>query len=343
MGLWSALFGKDGQKQDQPPQEPKILFDSALRQAVAHYSSGESSEGALEAVLPPQTASERFPAQFAEWTGVRSPWDRRGILFGLLDELIGNTLAPWQRAERFTEDRRPREAAEALHADAAGPAVSDPRFCAAYAKTLLCLDQPDEAVVWARRGLDAAGANGRLRVLVADAQHMLGNVDEAHAVYEGMLPPTLFASKGNEVRAVFDQLFSFGHGVVRSPIFAFSILAAGDKFAQELWPLVEDEFYWSPYFRAQHAYDLARGGDSMRAFSKLMVLVQEMPWLAEATLNCMQFLVAFDPDGSRGLCPEDRQRMEKTIEERGWSMKNLKPLEPIPFDIGAERRRLGIK
>jgi hypothetical protein len=172
---------------------------------------------------------------------------------------------------------------------------------------------------------------------------MLGNVDEAHAVYEGMLPPTLFASKGNEVRAVFDQLFSFGHGVVRSPIFAFSILAAGDKFAQELWPLVEDEFYWSPYFRAQHAYDLARGGDSMRAFSKLMVLVQEMPWLAEATLNCMQFLVAFDPDGSRGLCPEDRQRMEKTIEERGWSMKNLKPLEPIPFDIGAERRRLGIK
>jgi hypothetical protein len=35
--------------------------------------------------------------------------------------------------------------------------------------------------------------------------------------------------------------------------------------------------------------------------------------------------------------------MKKTIEERGWSMKNLKPLEPIPFDIGAERRRLGIK
>jgi hypothetical protein len=78
----------------------------------------------------------------------------------------------------------------------------------------------------------------------------------------------------------------------------------------------------------------------MRAFSKLMALVQEMPWLEEATLNCMQLLTAFDPDGSRGLCPDDRQRLTKIIQERGWSISDLKPLEPIPFDIGAERRRL---
>jgi hypothetical protein len=62
--------------------------------------------------------------------------------------------------------------------------------------------------------------------------------------------------------------------------------------------------------------------------------------VAEASLNTMQMLVAFDPDGSLGLCAEDRQRLSETIRERGWSFPGDAPMEPIPFDIGAERRRL---
>jgi hypothetical protein len=41
-----------------------------------------------------------------------------------------------------------------------------------------------------------------------------------------------------------------------------------------------------------------------------------------------------------GLCPEDREHMERAIQDNGWSMAKLHPLEPINFDIAEELRRL---
>jgi tetratricopeptide (TPR) repeat protein len=351
MRFWKALFNKEERKRaDAPPPDPSSLFDAALRESVARYTSTQRDVSALDALLrDPRTgeraaASELFPDAFQEWTGVRSPWDRRGILFGVLDQLLGETLVPWQQAERLIEDRRPQEALDVLRSNEAEKDAAQPQFCAAYARALLCLDRSDEALVCARRGLETEPNDRRLRILVADAQHLLGHFEEAHVTYRELLAaaPPFPISRKPELTAteIFDHLFAYESGRVRSPIFALNVVTGAPDLSGSLWTLVEDEFYWSPHFRAQHAYQLARGGDSMRAFAKLLALVQEMPWLAEATLNCMQFLNAFDPDGSRNLVPEERQRLTKVIAENGWSMSDLKPLEPIPFDIGKERQRL---
>jgi tetratricopeptide (TPR) repeat protein len=256
------------------------------------------------------------------------------VLFSVLDDLLGDTLAPWQRAERLIEDRRPLEALEALGAGRGSTSVPDARVCAASARALTCLERFDDALEHARQGLAIAPQDRRLRILAADARHLRGEFDEAHAVYRAVMSEVRL--RDASPRTIFELLFAFESGVLRSPVVA---LGAATRMP-ELWSSIEDEFYWSPHVRAHHAYQLARGGESMRAFAKLVALIREMPWLAEATLNCMQLLEALDPGGTTGLCPEDREHMERAIQDNGWSMAKLHPLEPINFDIAEELRRL---
>jgi tetratricopeptide (TPR) repeat protein len=339
MSFWSRWFGK-ARSGEAVPEEPEASFDQALGATVPRYTHMERDGTALDPVLSDsgsgvvRPASERFPDRHREWAAIRSPWDRRGVLFSVLDDLLGSTLAPWQFAERLTEDRRPHEALHTLDAASRTTSVLDARVCAASARALICLERFDEALEEAQQGLAIAPQGRRLRLLAADARHLLGGFDDAHAVYRAMMSEA--RSLRASPRAIFEQLFAFEHGALRSPVVA---LGAATRMPA-LWPLIEDEFYWSPYVRANHAYQLARGDESMRGFAKLVALIREMPWLAEATLNCMQLFESLDPGGKAGLCAADREDMRRAIQDNGWSMAKLHPLEPIEFDIAAELRRL---
>jgi len=337
MGFWTRWFGNT-RRAKALALDPAASFDQELRAAVPRYSCMARDAAALDPLLrDPRTgdlrpASQRFPELYREWAEIRSPWDRRGVLFNALDELLGDTIAPWQRAERLIEDRRPREALEEIEeieARAAGD--RDAPLCRASARALICLEQFEAALEAAQRGLAIAPQDRSLRILAADAQHFLGRHDAAHAIYETVLSET--GAHHASPETVFQQLFAFETGALRSPIVA---LSAALKMPA-LWPSIEDEFYWSPHVRAQHAYQMARGNQVMRGFAKLVALLREMPWLADATLNCMQIFEALDPGGKNELCAEDRERMVRAIQANGWSIAQLHPLEPIEFNLAEER------
>ncbi len=60
----------------------------------------------------------------------------------------------------------------------------------------------------------------------------------------------------------------------------------------------------------QHAYHLANSNALQHSFAKLIALVQEMPWLREASLNLINFFEHFDPSGKK-LCQSSNINIAK--------------------------------
>jgi hypothetical protein len=92
MGFWSRWFGKPRGGGAASADSP-VSFDAALRAAVPRYTCMERDGTALAPLLRDpatgvvQPASERFLDRCREWAAIRSPWDRRGVLFSALDDL----------------------------------------------------------------------------------------------------------------------------------------------------------------------------------------------------------------------------------------------------------------
>lgn len=343
MSLLNHLFGSNdaGNANDCPLG---ARFDEEWYRAVRRFAivAGYGVDGfefnlrhpETRAIMPPHLGIAPY---FEEWKGIRSPWDRQDLFFRLILGTRGiENFDVWAAANILTACRKPEVALELLQKmQLAEPGTQYyARHCGAFARALIPLDRPSEALQWAQTAAAADPEDARLRLLLADALRFSGRCEEATAIYSALMATAAPAPDEalDPIGDVFSRLFALETGAVPSPFFAIDVVGSfedTDHVAQ-FWKLAEPEFYDSPRFRMQHAYHLLATGKSREALAKLATLVGEMPWLREAQLNLLQLLKHLDPDGNR-LMPDLRRQVEATIRTQGWTADGMQRLE-IPTD-----------
>jgi tetratricopeptide (TPR) repeat protein len=272
----------------------------------------------------PMTAYEQIPDIYHQWLEIRSPWDRQSLLFSVIYDLVGEYMKPWQVANYLTADRNPLEALTILEESISDNSDEDyPPYCAALAKSLCSLTYYEESLKWAKRAHQAEPVNPHFDSILADAYFLTGYDSEASQIYQSrisLVPP----SHSDSISEFFSVIFSIRQGVIPSPIFAiqFGQQLSNPKQSDEFWKLAEAEFYYSPYFRSHHAYYLASKGQIKECLAKLIALVQEMPWLQEASLNLMHIFECFNQKGER-IMPDFQKSLTEKILSRGWTNERM--------------------
>ncbi|WP_375492753.1 hypothetical protein [uncultured Nostoc sp.] len=276
--------------------------------------------------LSPSKPHIALPDTFKEWKKIKSLCDRRSLMFGVIFDLVGQHMKNWQIANYLTAQRLPLDALDLLIDDTnqlqqetQGNLGEDyVSYCSAIAKTLISLTQYQEALNWVKKASHSAPNNSHIELLKADAYFLSGHCEQANEIYQNHW---LIAKKYEQesISKMFSNLLSCQYGTSSSPIFALQIgkQITDPSEAEEFWHLAEAEFYSSPYFRAHHAYHLANEGKVHHSFAKLLALVQEMPWLKEASLNLLRHFEHLDPSGTN-LMPEVQTQLRAAIESNGW-------------------------
>lgn len=326
MGFLDNLLGR---KSQMPTANARAQqFDEEWTQAVKRFGivtglgviNLDSKHPKTGTVMTPH---EGLGQTFREWQTVEADYDRRVVLFDQIFQMGGAHMNRWQIANYLSAVRRPDKAAEFLgEAEASEQGAAG--FQAASAKALLNLGRYAEALPKAQSAAANAPGDARLRTLYADALHLSGQCEGAHAIYaELMAAAPMIDPDTDSVKPMFDSLFRLETGAVVSPVLALDIAEqmSDPAQAEEFWRLAETEFYDSAYFRMHHAYFLTRAGARERGFAKLLALVKEMPWLREASLNLAQYFKALDPDGS--IMPEFQAQLQDTIQKNKWTTDGM--------------------
>jgi tetratricopeptide (TPR) repeat protein len=313
----------------EQPASPVAIFEKEFQAAIPRYLSKPGIDVGLKMrnketneVMP---FAEAFPEQFANWQTVQSLYDRRGIIYAILDSFMGNDLQLWQIIERFTDDRYPQRALEVAttHADAAD--INNANYWAAVAKTNLVLTNYREAEANARKALSIEAANSRAKLALADILHATASVEAAHELYNELLLERL--PKTNATSLTFAQLVSFEGNLLPSPFYALDWLQNHPDTTIDTWNWANDEFYYSPHFRAQFAYYLLRQKETVKGLVKLFTLAKEMPWFKEAVINSWHLINQL---GMAGNMPNDNRWLEDTMKNNQWD----------PHDPGLHRLEL---
>lgn len=262
---------------------------------------------------------ECIPEVYQEWQNIKSSWDRQSLLFSVIYDLVGEYMKPWQLANYLVADRNPVEAFEIVQEASSGSLGDDyPQHCAALAKSLIALTYYEESLKWAKKACEAEPKNSQFKIILADAYFLDGNHSEANKIYESrisLIPP----SDSDSISDMFSVTFTFDTGVLPSPIFAIRLgkQLSDSKQSDEFWKLAETEFYYSHYFRLHHAYYLTSQGKKQECLAKLITLVQEMPWLEEASLSLNNLFECFNQAGNKFM-PEFQEQLSRKIQDCGW-------------------------
>ncbi|MEO7717932.1 MAG: tetratricopeptide repeat protein [Capsulimonas sp.] len=325
MSFLGSLFGKKSQPPADPAQPQR--FDEEWEQAVKRFGA-VTKLGAINMELKhPKTGNLMTPHDglgqtFSEWKAIESPYDKRALLFEQIMSMVGKSMKRWQVANYLVANRSPQQAMSLLE-KAEESEKADAQFQAAMAKTLMRLDRPSDALNHARQAIETAPDEQSLQTVYADALHLTGRCEEAHAIYTRQMAPAQ-PVVDTSIVSMFESLFSQETGSVPSPVLAVEIAESLSDPAQseEFWRLGETEFYDSPYFRMHHAYHLINTGAKDRGFVKMIALVKEMPWLREASLNLSLLFEQFDPTG-RQIMPELQTVLRQNIEKNGWTTAGM--------------------
>ncbi|MEO5929203.1 MAG: tetratricopeptide repeat protein [Candidatus Kapaibacterium sp.] len=342
MSLFRKLFGGSSDGAHREPVGDEARFIPEFRAAVENFIiiSGfqEFQFDLLHPItLAPASAHVALPRAFREWKGIHSPWDRRALFLHLFLESAHDAMKPWQIANILTAVRRPNEALRLLDGTPR-PVPETPDYAyhaAAFARAYIPLEGFAAALEWARGAADATPDDRSIRVVLADTLALNGSRAEAFTIYTELLRRNAGEdTNADPIDEMFRSQFARDGGAVPSPIFAIEI---GERISErsraaEFWRKTEIEFYDSPYFRMHHAYHLGRIGEMNQSFAKLAALVEEMPWLREASLNLLRYFEHFDPAG-KTLLPELQAALRRTIAERGWTTEGMAPIE-IAFGNG---------
>ncbi|MCP3960796.1 MAG: tetratricopeptide repeat protein [bacterium] len=336
-----ATAAHRGQEADDPPGagDPEIhrRFDREWEQAVRRFDVVAGLRDFHLDIKHPETHQVMKPHEglggtFAEWRGVRSPWDHRKIFFDLIYSMVRASMTAWQTANYLVATRRPDVALELLETSEPPSAADEcqAEHCAAFAKVFLGLTRAGTAVAWARQAADARPDDTHFQTVLADALHMTDGREEAHEIYSRLMARGSGSDSAGSsaVAEMFANLFARETGVLSSPVMAVEIGRglSDSTQAEEFWQRAEIEFYDSPYFRMQHAYRLADSGSLQQSFAKLLALAQEMPWVKEASLNLVTYFERFDPTGQK-LMPEYQAHLKATITENGWTTEGMREVK----------------
>jgi tetratricopeptide (TPR) repeat protein len=301
----------------EQPGSPAAIFEKEFQAAIPRYLSKPGVDVGLKMrnkeTDEVMSFAEAFPEQFATWQTVQALYDRRGIIYSILDSFMGNDLQLWQIIERFTDDRYPQRALEVAttHADAADK--NNASYWAAMAKTNLVLTNYTEAEANARKALAIEAEHIPGKIVLADVLHAAGKVAEAHELYNEILKARL--PKTNVTSLTFVQLVGFEGNLLPSPFYALDWLQSHPNTTIDTWNWANDEFYYSPHFRAQFAYYLLREKETAKGLVKLFTLAKEMPWCKEAVINSWHLINRL---GMAGNMPNDNRWLEETMKNNRW-------------------------
>jgi tetratricopeptide (TPR) repeat protein len=327
MGFFDFL---KGDKDELPEQTPtpnftdKDWFENALIGTIPRYYCRPDAEiESFCAMGPngntPMLWADAHPVEYQEWLKVKSGADRRGILYGILDKYLWDNLATWQKIERFNDDRYPGRAlqvAEKMKTDADD---EDADYWNALARTNLILTRYLEAEECCKRALALDDTSIRTKRIYADTLHCTGRHKEAHTLYEEILHIKIPQQGSTTIE--IEDLLGFSGDILNSPIYAFSWLKEDERVGEETWEWATYEFFYSPQFRCEHAYLLAKRGEHMKALAKLFSLADEMPWVKEAVINAVSMSNQLGINTPQVLAK--KQQYEKIMQENNWSADGM--------------------
>ncbi len=334
MGILNKLFGSKAAKPGSDPAQ-SAQFDREWFAALNRFQRVAGIKEMRFDITHPRTGAimpphEGLGATFADWRKVDSLWDRRRVFFQFLLKTMSKSLTPWQIANVMVASRAPNLALELLQKTEV-PEANEATFAElanfyeTYARTLQYLQRPAEALDWLDKAQPPYHEQRSIRLRRADLLYMTGACDEADQIY-AELTPTAASEKAADanVDTLFADLFSVETGAVPSPVLAIEV---GERLTDPqqvdaFWQLGEAEFYDSAYFRMHHAYYLVKQGKLPHALAKLVALVQEMPWLREASINLDTLFQTLDPSSEK-IMPEFQQQLRARIAENGWTTEGM--------------------
>jgi hypothetical protein len=297
---------------------PQEIFEWEFQATIPRYHSKPGINTGLKMrhkeTNEVMSFAEAFPEQFETWKTIQSKPDRRGLIYSILDSFMGNDLQLWQIIERFTDDRYPQRALDIANAHANETDRYNANYWAALAKTNCVLTNYTEAETNARNGLALDAGNTRAKIALADVYHITGKTEAAHELYNEVLQERL--PRTGELSLTFVQLVSFDGNILFSPLYALDWLQAHPDTTDDTWNWANDEFYYSPHFRTQHAYYLLRQKETLKAFVKLFTLAKEMPWFKEAVINSWHLLHQL---GMADNAPNEKAWLQGIMETNNWS------------------------
>lgn len=270
--------------------------------------------------------NKAIPKVFKQWQQIQSPQDRQILIFKTIYEIIGQQMKPWQIANIMNASCQPVDAFELLQETINSSLESEDyaQACASLAKTLINLNYYEDALNWASKAYSTDQDNYRFQTILADCLRLNNRNTDASEIYKSLISK-VERSQSNSISKSFADFLSLETGVVPSPVWAVDLARqlADPQQASEFWQLGELEFYDSPYFRANYAYYLADIGELQRSFAKLIALVQEMPWLKEASLNLLRYFQHFDPAGDK-VMPDFQAQLRQQIKDNNWTTSEMK-------------------
>lgn len=322
MGFWDKFFVRRNKHKNQ--SVPTVLtdlelFDKEFLDATARYTSrpGEDmnmrfrSEETNE-IIP---FAQAFPEQFDEWKTVKSIWDRRGIIYQILDKRIGDSMKLWQQIERFNIDRYPENALRFAE-EYVGPSdLTDANFHLAVARSYFILSRYREAEERAEKALSLTPNHHRAKVLLGDICHYTHKTQRAHELYNDVLRLKLPAAAPTTIK--IGDLVGFHRDIIHSPVYAVAMLKSSPDADETVWDALAGEFYHYPQFRLAHATFLIHKGEHLRGFTKLIILSREMPWFKEGVINSYSLMQQL---GLEPQMNEDKVRLEEILRKEHWTV-----------------------
>lgn len=315
MGLFDFFSGKKISQGDleflrEVERATKMYFNSCEAKVEFKDKSGKSTN-----------FIEAFPKIYDQCSQIKSRWDIRSMIYKGLDELLVTRIPQFIYANRLLEDRYVNEAFDVLK-ESGEPENDKEQYYCVLSRVYCILGKYDMALDAASKSLSFNPEFLNSKLALADAKHLCGFPEDAHEIYNQLMENTQANTSINSADDALKHMLSIEGNGIRSPILAVDLLKS-PSFSDAAWAWAEDEFYFSPYFRCQHAYWLLQKKDISRAFAKLFSVVKEMPWVKEAAINTMEILKKLDPDGSKGIMAEDRMKLAKLIETNKWTNDGL--------------------
>lgn len=326
-----ALFDFFKNKKNKPEQKKSVSneqieinkFEKELLGLIPRYISKPKAEVNINArhhetkeIIPFAVA---FPEQFNQWKNIKSKADRRGIVFSLLDSQFGNQLELWQVIERFNDDRYAQRALQIAMENKTENDEKNPNFWNALAKSYFILSNYEEAEKSSKKALELENQNFRTKRIHADILHSTNRENEAHEIYKEILNSKL--PKDTKMNLPIQELLGFNGDIVNSPIYALGWLRSDQKATEADWEWANDEFYYSPHFRCQYAYELIKKGETLKGFAKLHSLSNEMPWFKEAVMNTVNLIDQLNLTDEK--MQSDKQKFQQIISDNNWTDENM--------------------
>lgn len=322
MNFFKKLFGGADHPPFAAPNPEVARFEQEFLATVPRYLGVPGAVVDIQARHPqtgaPIPFAEAYPEQFATWANVHSLADRRGIIYGILDETIGSKLDLWQVIDRFIDDRYP-ERALSLAVNNLEPAdLKEPNYWVARARANFVLTHYAESEANVNQALALDHQHLRAKTMLADVYHQTDRQGQAHELYAEVLRAKLPNDQAMTLSA--KQLLGFEGDILPSPVYAAAWLRADEATPAEVWQWAGEEFYYSPHFRAQHAYHLIESKEHLKGFVKLLNLAKEMPWYKEAVLNSYSLI---DQLHLGNQMAEEKARLKGLMDTHHWQVDDL--------------------